>query len=133
MKRKKGLAFQLDVVAGIIVILILTAVVVSNALPFTTKSRISRAEADTTALGGYVSEYKFETGSYPDTLTSLTQTKGQYGPWISKVPEDPWGNVYHYKKTDAKFVVYSLGPDKSESGSSAENGIAAGDIGFAGR
>jgi len=132
-RKEKGIGFSLDAIAAILVMLILTVIVSINAPTLITNSKSNRAETDVAALGGYISEYKLETGSYPTSLNELTQTDGQYGPWITKVPKDPWGNTYQYKKTDSKFVVYSMGPDKAESGSSAENGVVSGDIGFAGR
>lgn len=131
--RKKGMALSLDAVAGILVILILTSTVCIKGPSILNAGRTSRAQSDTASLGGYISEYKMEIGSYPDSLAALKQANGQYEPWITTLPTDPWGNSYQYKKTDNKFVVYSLGPDGTDSGSSAENGIANNDIGFFGK
>lgn len=133
MKKQHGFALSLDAVGVIIFMLILAAIVLVKGSSFVNEGRVSRAAADTAALGGYISEYKMEIGAYPASLTDLTQTNGQYGPWILKVPKDPWNNDYQYRKTDDKFVVYSFGSDESNSGSSAANGVAKNDIGFAGR
>lgn len=133
MEKKRGLALSIEALVVIGSILILTSIITIKGPSFFEGGRISRAETDVTALGGYVSEYSLEIGSYPDTLDALTRENGQYGPWISKVPTDPWGNTYQYKKTADKFVVYSFGPDKVDSGSSAENGIAKKDIGVYGK
>ncbi len=37
------------------------------------------------------------------------------GPYLSTdIPPDPWENPYMYKRTDAGYVVYSVGPDGQE-------------------
>jgi len=133
MKKKNGIALSLDAVGAMTFMIIIASILMVKGPSFIENSRNTRAETDAVALGGSVSEYKMEIGHYPDTINSLTQTNGQYSSWILKVPTDPWGNTYQYKKTDTKFVVYSFGPDKADSGSSAETGVAKGDIGFAGR
>lgn len=131
--KKRGFALSLDAAMAIFVILIFFSAVGLKNLNILDTGRISKAQADTAALGGYVSEYKMEIGSYPDSIAMLTQTNGQYGPWITKLPMDPWGNSYQYKKTDSKFIIYSFGADQTDSGSSVENGVANNDIGFWGR
>jgi hypothetical protein len=130
---RNGFGLSLEAMCYMLVILIFTSVCIVQASTFNESARISKAQTDASALGGFISEYNTEIGEYPDSLAVLTQAKGQYGPWILKVPTDPWENTYRYQKTDTQFVVYSLGPDKSDSGSSPQNGVANGDIGYQGR
>ena len=130
--KKHGLALSLDVIAYIIVVLILTALVAVKSSGPLDSARSDKAYADTANLGALISQYKLEVGTYPTTLSDLTNTEGQYGPWISKIDKDPWGDSYQYKYTDKAFIVYSYGPDKIDNGSSPEE-VKNGDIGFIGK
>ena len=49
-----------------------------------------------------ITAYKFEHGSYPETLNAISQKS------------DPWGNHYIYRFNDSSFVVLSPGPDGQE-------------------
>ena len=80
--------------------------------------------------GGDIGQYRMEVGSYPAKLEDLTQTKGQYGPWIRTVPSDPFGNSYQYISNEKKgFVIFSVGQDGRAS-SSIDSGICGDDIGY---
>lgn len=94
--------------------------------------KTARASSDAAALSAAISEYNVEIGSYPNTLSDLTKKNGQYGPWVKKISNDPWGNAYNYIKNADGFVVYSYGSNKVNDGSSINN-IARGDIGFTGK
>lgn len=97
-------------------------------------SREERAVAETTALGGLISQYHMEVGEYPNSLNDLTKENGQYGPWIHKIPTDYFskGGVYNYIHNDKKFVVFSSGKNQSPE-SSLANGISGDDVGVVGR
>lgn len=129
--KKHGFALSLDAIAYIIVILILTALVFKSS-GVLDSGRSDKAYADTANLGALISQYKLEVGSYPTMLSDLTNTEGQYGPWISKIDKDPWGDSYQYKYTDKGFIIYSYGVDKIDNGSSPEE-VKNGDIGFIGK
>ena len=105
-----------------------------NGDSFLDSGRRDKAFADTAALGGLIAQYKLEIGKYPESLTKLTDTSGQYGPWIKEIPQDPYNKGYNYQyKTDSNgFVVFSVGKNKSAN-SSVSAGISGDDIGFKGK
>ena len=62
-------------------------------------------------LSSMVEQYMLK-GSHsklPDTLEDLTQGRN---PITKKIPQDPWGTDYIYRKTgDRQFEIFSAGPD----------------------
>lgn len=67
-------------------------------------------------------KYRIDTGSYPSTeqglaalITKPASAAKWKGPYIEKMPEDPWGRPYQYRfpgtrNTDA-YDLWSLGPN----------------------
>jgi len=71
------------------------------------------ALAGASTIGAAISQYKFEVGTYPNSLNDLTTTKNQYGPWLIKLPTDPWtqGKNFQYLHNNSSFAVFSVGKD----------------------
>lgn len=129
MKYKRAGFIFSEMVMAILLIIVLSAATLLAAHSYIDAGKRSAAAADTATLGGYISQYKMEVGSYPEKLEDLTKTKGQYGPWVREIPQDPYGNDYYYVKDDKKgFVVFSGGKDGRSS--SGINGISGDDIGY---
>ncbi|MEO7715428.1 MAG: hypothetical protein ABIY70_04460 [Capsulimonas sp.] len=59
--------------------------------------------------------YKFQHGSYPETLGALTPDLE------TAIPDDPFapGKPFHYQKTANSYVLYSVGPDGVDDGGKA--------------
>ena len=67
-----------------------------------------------------LNNYKFQNGKFPTTKEGLTplvkkpkNQKNWSGPYLKKLPLDPWGKLYHYsysEKTKIPYLSYS-GPD----------------------
>lgn len=61
--------------------------------------------------------YRLDIGSYPNTLEELVSGSGQdwSGPYIKKIPPDPWGNPYSYDVINAgeDFRITSSGGGKT--------------------
>jgi hypothetical protein len=129
----KAVAFQLDAMAAVITIIVFCSIILIAGNSVIKEGKISKASGEAAQIGAAISQYKMERDKYPDGIENLTKKEGQYGPWLLKVPTDPWGKAYIYKKYDNGFVVYSCGPDKTDSGSTAEKGIAKNDIGYWGK
>lgn len=71
--------------------------------------------------------YKLDTGRYPNTsegIRALVKRTGSVrnwnGPYLKNgiVPQDPWGNPYHYRYPgkNADLEIYSLGADNQQGG-----------------
>ena len=76
------------------------------------------------ALKAPILKYRIDTGSYPTMedgglmalLNQPASKQGKWkGPYIEKLPEDPWGNTYQYKYPGTKnpegYDLWSLGPN----------------------
>lgn len=93
---------------------------------------VRQSTEELTILYDCVKKYKSEIGSYPRNLEDLTVTKDGYGPWIEKIPEDPYagsGIYYRYKCNREGFVLFSVGSDGKAS-SSISNGLLGDDKGY---
>jgi general secretion pathway protein G len=76
------------------------------------------------ALKAPLLKYRIDVGSYPTAadggLMALLNPPPEKankwrGPYVDKIPEDPWGNPYQYKYPGTKntdgYDLYSWGPD----------------------
>lgn len=76
------------------------------------------------ALKAPLLKYRIDNGSYPTNedgglmalLNQPAAKQGKWrGPYIERLPEDPWGNPYQYKYPGTKntdgYDLWSLGPD----------------------
>ena len=84
-----------------------------------------------TAIG----QYKFEHGSFPESIDVLTKKDGQYGPYLSSdILKDPWGNDYHFSvnTSTGRFAVWSNGHNKTNDTGSFNDSISGDDIGIMG-
>ncbi|MGM9580420.1 MAG: type II secretion system protein GspG [Anaerovibrio sp.] len=90
----------------------------------------TKSTEDLTILYECVKKYKSEIGTYPKKLEDLTVTKDGYGPWIEKIPNDPYaGEIYRYKCNREGFVLFSVGSD-GEASSNISDGILGDDKGY---
>lgn len=80
-------------------------------------SRVSRSEqkliqAHLSMLSQAIDIYYVSVGEWPDSLDDLLHPKDGSSPVVKKLPEDPWGESYTYKRTEEGFEVSCKGPDK---------------------
>ena len=78
------------------------------------KLLIRQAEKDILNLEYTVNAFHDETGVYPaswEWLINDPKVKNWQGPYIKKVPLDPWGREYCYERTAKGYVIYSAGAD----------------------
>ena len=79
-----------------------------------------------TQIGGFgtaLNAYELDLGHYPSSLQSLLQAPSGRnsskwsGPYLNGevVPNDPWGNPYHYRfpgqRVPGSYDIWSAGPD----------------------
>ena len=83
--------------------------------------RVSRGLAQT-AIKSAIGNYEVDNGFYPKSLQDLLQqpsnAKNWHGPYLDKLPQDPWGNnyIYYYpgKHNQSSYDLLSVGPDAKE-------------------
>ena len=59
--------------------------------------------------------YRLDHGRYPDTLAELAPS------YLKSIPTDQFSlkKPFRYRKTGAKYVLYSIGPDGKDNGGRA--------------
>jgi general secretion pathway protein G len=70
------------------------------------------------ALGAYEVDMGYYPKSLQELLTPPSNAKNWHGPYLERLPIDPWGNpyVYYYpgKHNSAGYDLLSVGPDAKE-------------------
>lgn len=84
------------------------------------KGRRTTASAQMANLASALDSYRIDVGRYPESLEGLrdndTGRDAWAGPYMREVPQDPWGNDYHYEVRDRDFVLLSYGADGAPGG-----------------
>lgn len=124
MKVVKQTGFTLIEVMVVVVILgILAAVVVPNIMSKPDEARVSKAKQDVRALEAALNAYKLDNYDYPSTEQGLAalvkkpsgtpEAKHWNGPYVKKVPLDPWHNPYQYMNpgVHGDIDIFSTGKD----------------------
>lgn len=95
---KRGAILSLEAMLYIAIFVILVAMGTFGYHHFSQELKNGKARSDMSAISMALSQYHFEMKAYPKTLNDLTKTddSGQYGPWIRKIENDPWGHTYSY-------------------------------------
>lgn len=129
-KRKTREGFTLVELMVVIVILgLLATVVVINVLPSQDRAMVEKARADVSVLETAVETYRLDNLAFPreqDGLQALVSAPAglarperyRQGGYVRRLPEDPWGNAYHYRQPGrhGAFDVFSYGADGREGG-----------------
>lgn len=127
---KKRAGFTLIELMVVIVILgILAGLIVPRLTDKPDKARVVKAKMQIENLAMAVKQFKLDNGFYPSTeqgLKALVEKPGvgesprdyPEDGYISKIPEDPWGNdyVYVYPGEHEEFDLFSLGADGEQGG-----------------
>jgi general secretion pathway protein G len=125
LKSQRNKAFTLvELLVVILILAILAALVVPKLFGHTADAKRAKAMTDITEISNALDRFRAETDRYPtdeEGLTPLLQRPSDAavwnGPYIAKLPTDPWGNEYQYHMIDDKNVeVRSFGADGAEGG-----------------
>ncbi|WP_462393203.1 type II secretion system protein GspG [Mitsuokella multacida] len=108
---RKGAVLQFDSVNYLLALIIFVSVGLYGFTDYVNSSKRNTAHADLVTISSAVSQYNYDLGVYPESLSELTSSKSvsgnTYGPWLVTLNKDPWGNDYQYSKAKNLFVVYS--------------------------
>ncbi len=110
----------------ILIIGLLATIVVQNLRSATDKAKRVKAQADISQLKSALDRYYLDAGSYPTSDQGLQALMGAPdsgnvpkdwgGPYIEKIPPDPWGHLYFYQSDGNAYLLKSFGADGVEGG-----------------
>lgn len=118
----------IELLLVLVILSILAAVVVPKFTGSSEKARKARAQTDLTTLDDAIDRFELDAGRYPTNDEGLgvlvqqpgTQVKEWHGPYIKRIPTDPWGNAYVYRypgQVNTRGAdLLSYGPDGHEGG-----------------
>ena len=122
-KRQLSRAFTLvEMLLVITIIGILAALVVPKMMGRSEQARQAAAHADLSSIKTALDAFEVDNGYYPKNAMDLLQqprdAKNWHGPYLDKIPQDPWGNNYVYsfpgKHNPSSYDLMSVGPDGKE-------------------
>lgn len=136
MQRKQRGFTLLEVMVVIVILGVLASLVVPNLLGNKEKADQQKVVTDISALEQALDMYKLDNSVYPTTDQGLEAlvTKPASSPeprnyrnggYIKRLPQDPWGNNYHYVMPGEHGAVdiFSLGADGQEGGDGVNTDI----------
>ena len=116
----------IELMVVILIIGLLATIVVQNLRSATDKAKRVKAQADIAQIKSGLDRYYLDVGSYPSTdqgLNALVSAPSGgnvphdwQGPYLEKIPPDPWGNTYVYQSDGNAYVLKSYGADGAQGG-----------------
>ena len=122
-KTKLRRAFTLvEMLLVVTIIGILAALVIPKIVGRSEQARATAAHADLSSIKTALDAFEVDNGFYPKSIQDLVAAPGNaknwHGPYLDKVPQDPWGNNYLYyfpgKHNSGSYDLLSVGPDGKE-------------------
>ncbi|MBI1883661.1 MAG: type II secretion system major pseudopilin GspG [Chlamydiae bacterium] len=116
----------IEIMLVILIIGILAAMAIPRLVGRSQEAKITATKADIESnISTALDLYELDNGAYPTTeqgLASLVEKSAGAtnwnGPYLKKIPKDPWGKTYLYKcpgeQNTLGFDLSSLGPDGSD-------------------
>ncbi|MEW6380863.1 MAG: type II secretion system major pseudopilin GspG [bacterium] len=104
----------IELLIVMIIIGLLAALVAPRMFGKVEKARDKAARAQISLFKTALDSYRLDTGHYPPDLQALVEDTEQLGrrwdgPYLKKLPKDPWGNDYYYMAENEQPC--SPGPD----------------------
>lgn len=129
-KNKKNEGFTLlELMIVLVILSILGAIITPQFMDEPHKARVVQAQMQIENLSTAVKKFYLDNGFYPSTeqglnalvekpTTGKTPKNYPVNGYISKLPNDPWGNPYVYIVPGERtpFEIMSLGADGQEGG-----------------
>ena len=116
----------IELMVVILIIGLLATIVVQNLRSATDKAKRVKAQADISQIKSALDRYYLDAGSYPTSdqglpalmaaPTSGNDPKDWGGPYIERMPLDPWGRPYFYQSDGNEYLLKSYGADGVEGG-----------------
>ncbi|WP_370679419.1 type II secretion system major pseudopilin GspG [Comamonas sp. GB3 AK4-5] len=117
----------IEIMVVLVIMGVLAALIVPNLMDRPDQARATAARQDVGALLQALKLYKLDNGQYPSAdlgLRALVEKPSSgrvpqnWRPYLPRLPNDPWGNPYHYLNPgiNGEIDVFSLGADGQPDG-----------------
>ncbi|MCC2639270.1 MAG: type secretion system protein GspG [Moraxellaceae bacterium] len=117
----------IEVMVVVAILGILATIVMTNVIGKDDQARVTTTMASLSSVAKSLDLFKLDNHKYPTTdegLNALVEKPASAktypdGGYLSRLPEDPWGNVFQYVypgSNGRKYDLYSLGADGVEGG-----------------
>ena len=118
-RRESGFT-MIELLVVMVILGLLAALVAPNVFKFGAKGRISAARSQIANFSTALDALALDTGRYPANQEGLgalvdapANMQGWDGPYLKKLPKDPWSHEYVYREPQngEDYAVLSLGAD----------------------
>ncbi|MGB0582624.1 MAG: type II secretion system major pseudopilin GspG [Limisphaerales bacterium] len=120
-KRKQGFTL-VELLLVLVILGTLAAIVVPKMTGRGKQAKETAARTQISSFETALNTFEIDNGFFPsgndglgDLIAPPKNSTGWKGPYLDKIPLDPWGNEYVYenpgKNNPAGFDIYSIGPD----------------------
>jgi len=118
----------IEIMVVVIIIGILAAIVAPNVIGRVDDAQITKAKAEISNIENAMKFYRLDNFAYPSSEQGLEALVSKPadpnvknwkpGGYLSRVPNDPWGNPYLYLNpgNHGEIDIYTLGADASPGG-----------------
>lgn len=114
----------IELLVVILILAILAALIVPKLITRADDAKRAKAMSDITQIRNALESFRLDTDRYPDTEEGLgvlmerpSDVQVWNGPYLGKLPADPWQNDYVYQNLgDGEVMVTSYGADRVEGG-----------------
>ena len=111
----------IEIMVVVFILGLLVTLVAPKVIGKTDKARQVAAKAEIKAIEEALHLFKLDNGFYPQTLDGLISPPPgarNFEPdgYLTKVPEDPWGNTYVYQTDGRNIYIKSMGADGIDGG-----------------
>lgn len=123
--RRANSGFTLmELMIVLVIIGVLAAAVTPVLVSRADKAKVTRAKGDIKHIADQVKMFKMEQNRYPDAMEDLVNRPSFAKDWpeggyLEKVPKDPWGADYIFKKpadNGKEFDIVAYGADNQQGG-----------------